>query len=554
MKNFSVAFVLGLTAWSAARAQTITVSAPQLSFGTATEVAAQTRPLTVTNPTTTAIAVSAQLFTTYGLPAFSVSPSTFTVAAGASQTLTVTFAPLHNIQHNSELVLTTDHLGAVSVDLVGQGQYSIPYYTGTQNLSEQALLFSLKTITTTGHNALGYNAGRDRMFMVIDNQRVNGQGATVNTAECIYTGRLATGYSNRQGAQNQNFNTEHTWPQSMFGSADPMQSDIHHLFPSDENANNSRGSQAFGVATMPYVNDNINAPSHMGANGRYEPRDAQKGRTARAMLYFVTRYQNYVFFFASQQNILRQWNRQFPPTAQDRRRSADVLAAQGNRNPFSDYPQLADRITNFIGNPSVALDSVAVYRSAPSIDFGPISQPRTYAYVLVNGSTRLLTLTSAVAATTTPGVTVSVSPSAASVAPGEALTLSVTLDPGAVTGAVTGTLTLASTFPAPNNGVVVPITANAGPTGTPATLAAPTVSLHVYPNPAQDELTVVRHAANPGLTGTDAYEVTLFDGLGRAVRTLPATHDELTTLNLRGLPAGLYVVRAGGLSRRVVVR
>ncbi|MBC7449748.1 MAG: endonuclease [Hymenobacteraceae bacterium] len=554
MKRFSAALVAGLAVWSAAHAQTITVGAPQLSFGTATETAPQTRTLTVTNPTDAPIGVTAQLFGTYGQPAFSVSPSTFAVAAGAAQTLTVTFAPLHNIQHNSELVLLTDHLGAVSVDLIGQGQYSVPYYNATQNLKEQALMTALKTITTSGHSALGYDRGRDRLFMVVDNKKVNGQGASTNTVECIYTGRLATGFSSRQGAQGQSFNTEHTWPQSLFNQSDPMVSDLHHLFPSDVAANGSRSNYPFGIPTLPYRNDNINAPSHLGANNKYEPRDEQKGRTARAMIYFVTRYQNYGFFFDSQQAILRQWSRQFPPTAADRKRSADVLAAQGNRNPFSDYPQLVDRITNFVGNPSVGRDSVSVYRSAPSIFFGTINGLATYSYVLVNNGTQPLTVTNSTAVVTTgaPATSVvsAVGPASGVVAPGESVLFNLTLNPNGVSGVISGTLNLALSTGA----LTIPFAANADPTATPREIATAGLSLNVYPNPATDELTVVRHSANPGLTGTASYEVALLDGLGRTVRTLAATTDELTVLDLRGVPAGLYVVRAGGLSRRVVVK
>ena len=536
-----------------AHAQTITTSAGQLNFGTATEVAAQTRPLTISNPASAPIAVAAKLFTTYGQPAFSVSPSTFTVAAGGSQTVTVTFAPLHNIQHNSELVLTTDHLGAVSVDLVGQGQYSLPYYSATQNLKEQALLTSLKSIVTAGHNALGYNTARDRMFMTIDNERLNGQGASVNTVTCVYTGRQATGYTSRSQAQNQNFNTEHTWPQSMFSSADPMVSDIHHLFPTDNDANNSRSSFPFGVATQPYRNSSINAPSQLGANNRYQPRDPQKGRTARAMLYFITRYQNYAFFFGSQQAILRQWHQQFPPTAQDRARSAAVQAAQGNRNPFSDYPQLVDRITDFIGNPSVGLDSVSIYRSAPTMEFGSIVGPATYTFVVVNNGTQPLTVGGAATHTFTSGgaASLTVSNPTTPVAPGEALVLDATLNPNGVTGAISGTISLQLGAGAPQQ---IPFSANGGTVGLAPEAEAALFSLNVYPNPADDELTIVRHAANPGLSGADAYDVSLLDGLGRTVRHLSTVRDELTVLDLHGLPAGLYVVRAGGLSRRVVVK
>lgn len=554
-RTLPIAFLGLLTTWSAAQAQTLTVGAPQINFGTATEIAPVTQTLTVNNPTGAPITVTnTRLFGVYGSPAFGVSPSTFTVPAGGSQQITVTFAPLHNIGHNSEMVLETDHLGAISVDLRGQGRYSKAYYNATENQSEQALLTSLKQITTSGHNSLGYNTGRDRLFMTIDNKKVNGQGATTNTLECIYTGRVITGYSSRSQAQSSgNFNTEHTWPQSLFNSSDPMQSDLNHLFPTDDAANSSRSNFPFGIATQPYRNDNINAPSHMGANNRYEPRDPQKGRTARAMLYFVTRYQNYSGFFTSQQGALRQWSKQFPVTQIDRKRNDDVQAAQGNRNPFIDYPQFADRITNFVGNPSVVRDSVLIYRSGQSIDFGNITSTQAYTYVLVNLSTQPLNMTSAVAATAVSGVTVGVTPASATVQPGDALTLTVTLNPGTVTGPITGTLTLASAFPAPNNGVVVPITANGGTTATPRELEAAGLSLSLYPNPATDELTVVRHAANPALVGIAAYEVELLDELGRAVRRLITT-DELTVLDLRDLRAGLYVVRAGGLTKRVMVQ
>ncbi len=552
MKLFSAALLAACTVWTSAQAQTITVSgAPQLNFGTATELAPQTRTLTVTNPTATAVAVSAQLFTTYGQPAFAVSPASFSVPAGGSQSVTVTFAPLHNIAHNSELVLNTDHLGAISVDLLGQGQYSMTYYSSTQNLSEQALMTALKTRTTTGHNALGYNAGRDRMFMVIDNKRVNGQGASTNTLECVYTGRVITGFSSRSAAQNQNFNTEHTWPQSFFGSADPMQSDLNHLFPTDNDANNSRNNFPFGIATTPYRNDAINTPSHLGANGKYEPRDPQKSRTARALMYFVTRYQNYSGFFISQQVILRQWARQFPVTAQDRRRNDDVFAAQGNRNPFIDYPQLMDRITNFTGNPSVQQDSTAFYRSAADINYGTVSAPTTYSYVWVNTGTLPITIQSATATSNTTGVTISTPSFTGTVAPGEAVTFLVTLDPGTVTGAITGTLNLAY---GASGTLAVPISANAGPTATPRELAAAGIALDLYPNPATAELTVVRHAANPALVGQKAYSIEILDGVGRIVRTHPTTTEEMTVLDVSGLPAGLYVVRAGGLSRRLMVK
>jgi hypothetical protein len=93
----------------------------------------------------------------------------------------------------------------------------------------------------------------------------------------------------------------------------------------------------------------INAHSkNFGA--RYEPQDLQKGATARAMLYFVIRYEDYAGFFAPQENILRQWHRNFPPLPVETARNQAIFGQQANRNPFVDYPQFADRIHLFAGN------------------------------------------------------------------------------------------------------------------------------------------------------------------------------------------------------------
>jgi hypothetical protein len=131
-----------------------------------------------------------------------------------------------------------------------------------------------------------------------------------------------------------------------------MRSDIHHLFSTDDAANNSRGNLPFGKATPPYIQPSINAPS-LNGGGFYEPQDSHKGNCARAMMYFVLRYQDYTNFYAPQDSILRAWHRQFLPKPNDTLRNTMIFAQQNNRNPFVDYPQLEARIRNLVG-PSVA--------------------------------------------------------------------------------------------------------------------------------------------------------------------------------------------------------
>lgn len=327
-------------------------------------------------------------FKTYSRNAFNYKLNKGIIAPGDSVSVTIYFEPNQNIFHNSELlIITKPSAYSFAIDLKGQGKFSNTYYNATENLSEDALKAVLKSIISAGYVSLGYNGARDKMFMEFDNQKVNGQGATVNTLECVYTGRKTVGYIDRTDAQStgdptKNFNTEHTFPQGFFNQNEPMRSDIHHLFPTDNPANNSRGNFPFGIATQPYQNESINNPSHLGSNNLYEPRDVQKGKTARAMMYFVIRYSDYSNHFAPQENILRTWHNQFPPDAIEKKRNADIASVQKNRNPFVDYPQFNERITKIIGTSTTAnvyslvqIDSIKTFDLIDTLDSVVINIP-----------------------------------------------------------------------------------------------------------------------------------------------------------------------------------
>ena len=320
----------------------------QINFGTVNEISGSSRTVIITNTLSRAVNVSeVRFYTTYGAPAFSTTSTSFSIAPGADYSLSVWFTPRHNIFHNSEMVVVNDGLrGSLSIDLVGNCTYSKSYYNLSQNKSEEDLKISLGTITGNGYNSLLYGPARDEMFMVIDNKRVNGQGAGQNTIESIYTGAQAVGYTDRTDAQNNFlFNTEHTFPQSLFTSLEPMKSDLHHLFPTDDASNSMRADKPFGVVSSP----SWSVGGSKSNSTTFEPRDDQKGRSARAMFYFVLRYQNYSNFLNSQESILRSWHENFPPDAIDIKRNDDIFSFQNNRNPFVDYPQFIERISSLSG-------------------------------------------------------------------------------------------------------------------------------------------------------------------------------------------------------------
>ena len=372
-------------------------SSSSLSFPITSELDTSFQSITITNTTAKDFEITdIRFYNTYGQPAFSVAnDSSFTIMAGDSQTVAVRFHPRHNINHNSEMVLLTNSgMGSFFVNLAAQGTYSKAYYSTTENKSEAILRTALKTKISQGYNSLGYNTARDNMYMTIDNQKTNGQGTTVNTLECVYTGRLCTNYASRTAAQNScNFNTEHTFPQGFFSSNEPMKSDIHHLYTTDNPANGSRANLPFGIATTPYQSPSINAPSLKGSNGVYEPRTEQKGPSARAMMYFVVRHQDYSNFFDPQETRLRLWNDVYIPTAAEQKRNDDIFDLQNNRNPFIDYPQFAERITKLVGT-TVAPCRIFLRPDRNNIDFDdvPANTDIIYNYVLVNNGNQDVTL------------------------------------------------------------------------------------------------------------------------------------------------------------------
>jgi endonuclease I len=158
-------------------------------------------------------------------------------------------------------------------------------------------------------------------------------------------------------------NAEHTVPQSWFGSAEPMRSDIHHLFPTHKDVNAARSAKPFGevtdsqtdrwYATTPagelLVETRIPtaSPERFAEDDRdeFEPLGAQKGDTARAIFYFATMYPGrgraIERIVADGLPALLAWHAADPPDARERQRNARVEAEQGNRNPYVDHPAVA---------------------------------------------------------------------------------------------------------------------------------------------------------------------------------------------------------------------
>lgn len=519
-------------------AQSLSLSAQRLQFGDVFDDSPDSLLLTLFNPGADTVRVlTAKTYATYGQRDFSVSGLPLAVAPGSSADIWVRCAPRHNIAYNSELLLSDDGgRGELSVDLLANGRYRNTYYNSTFNLAEEDLKTALRIRLGQGYTALSYNEARDRMFMTIDNQRVNGRGATQNTVECVYTGVKVIGYTSRQDAQNASpnpFNTEHTYPQSLFSSNTPMLSDLHHIFPTWDRPNSERGNNPFGVVNTP----NWQNGGSKSNGSAFEPRDTQKGAVARAMMYFVLRYQNYGNFLNSQEAILRQWHGNFPPSAVEQRRNADVFTAQGNRNPFADYPQFIERIQS-ISTSSAAPQRRLLDLSRDTILFTRMQAgtPETYRFVLVNDGNRSLSLRNL--QLSDPRLSFQLGSGAdGDIEPGESRALFIRFLP-----APASPLLADLSFEANTNGFVayrVPIRAQLLPaTGLMPQQAAPAFSVR-----RQD----AQVALDLPASAMQYNSATLLDPAGRVLRVWPLQAGlRHHSLPVGELPAGVYVLQLKG--------
>jgi len=165
------------------------------------------------------------------------------------------------------------------------------------------------------------------------------------------------------------YNREHSFPKSWFDDASPMYTDLFHLYPTDGYTNGRRSNYPFGeVGSVTWSGNNGSklgsAKSGLGYSGTvFEPADEYKGDFARTYFYMVTRYDNvvaswysnaeakptlngtsYPAFTSWSQEMLLKWHRQDPVSEKETNRNNAVYGIQNNRNPFIDYPELAEYI------------------------------------------------------------------------------------------------------------------------------------------------------------------------------------------------------------------
>jgi endonuclease I len=184
------------------------------------------------------------------------------------------------------------------------------------------------------------------------------------------------------------FSREHTYAHTWMPSypADnpekPEYNDQHNLYPTRQsNVNELRCNYPFGEVVTPITSFGEGTlGTDINGNRVYEPRDKQKGRVARALMYMAVCYNGinslnwkfpnpigncsgFAINYGQSQELLKKWHYEYPPDSYDIARNDFLDSLQGNRNPFVDMPDYACYIdfSNMtkINNPSIPCNTTS---------------------------------------------------------------------------------------------------------------------------------------------------------------------------------------------------
>lgn len=160
-------------------------------------------------------------------------------------------------------------------------------------------------------------------------------------------------------------NREHSLPKSWWGgsTSTPAYIDLNHLYPSEMKANTAKSNYPLGEVQTPTFDNGICQVGYPvagqggGAQKVFEPADEYKGDFARTYFYMACCYQNLTWTYTYMLNnnvyptltpwavtMLLKWNEEDPVSQKEIDRNEEVYKVQANRNPFIDYPELAEYI------------------------------------------------------------------------------------------------------------------------------------------------------------------------------------------------------------------
>lgn len=276
------------------------------------------------------------------------------------------------------------------------------YYDAANGLTCQPLKTALQNIVETGQIALVYGQLDDVQMPITDTIRSD-DGTTFITWD-IYSNNIlgpepyaftmaqsaAGGFCGGTTPSTEGvcWNKEHTFPRAWFKNTDgsypsPTQADLFNVRPADSKLNSRRANYPFANVTAPTfqfpvsgqfatypmppnpVLGKLGPANYPGLSiaQAWEPDQGIKGDIARGYFYIITRYQNdlagwysnnstsgiekvidnnnsvYPSLQLSYLSMLYSWHLADPVDARETRRNDLVYSQQNNRNPYIDHPE-----------------------------------------------------------------------------------------------------------------------------------------------------------------------------------------------------------------------
>lgn len=231
------------------------------------------------------------------------------------------------------------------------GTYSGTYYNSIKsdlsgNLTGNDLKLKLRSVIAKNHKMTTYSQITS-LFVKSDKSNKSGNIITFY-AHADINGKWDSGNT---------YNREHVWPKANgWFQESGAGADLHHIRPTITDINSARGNKKF--ADLDEKNSSVkpvNSNGYLGGysnNSYFEPLDHAKGDVARIIFYLVTRYSEAdstaysIARVATGYPLLLKWNKLDPVDQLEINRNNYVYTVQNNRNPFIDYPGLADAIWN----------------------------------------------------------------------------------------------------------------------------------------------------------------------------------------------------------------
>jgi endonuclease I len=239
------------------------------------------------------------------------------------------------------------------------------YYNNAQGKIQQELKTALSEIITAGHTSNTYGS----LWIHFQKTDKHPSGVVWDMySNCGF--QFVTNQCGNYASECDCYNREHSIPSSWFGGeVYPMYADLHHLVPVDGWANGKRSNYPFGrVGSVSWTSLNgsklgtSNYPGYTGS--AFEPIDQFKGDFARIVFYMVTRYEDYLAAWQTNdvsasavldgaiwpafnqwaKELYLQWHEQDPVDHKELMRNDTVFSIQNNRNPFIDHPEFARQI------------------------------------------------------------------------------------------------------------------------------------------------------------------------------------------------------------------